>query len=219
MSEYPLRKKIFEAAQGLGESWHQAGNLPARVLDFIWNALDLQFPDGPRLTVETGCGLSTILLNARSRQHVSFTIGGDVDDSLGRVQASEMFDGANTKFVLGPSQATLHDFKGCLASQGIDPELRVDFALIDGAHAYPCPELDYWHIYPYLNSWGLLAVDDIHIPTIHRLYEFLRADDMFDFYAVVENTAFFVRNASPMHDPYLDYWDRQGFNRKALGLK
>lgn len=218
MNDHPLRKQIFEAAQGRGESWHQAGNLPARVLDFMWNALDLHFPGGPNLTIETGCGLSTILLNARSRQHISFTLG-ETDDSLERVRGSALFDGANTKFVLGPSQGTLHDFRGRLAGLEIDPTLNIDFALIDGAHAYPFPELDYWHIYPHLNSWGLLAVDDIQIPTIHRLYEFIRADDMFDFYAVVENTAFFVRNAHPTHDPYGDGWDRQGYNRKALGLK
>ncbi|HEY4253186.1 MAG TPA: class I SAM-dependent methyltransferase [Roseomonas sp.] len=216
MAETTLRRRLFEEAQVNGGSWHQAGNLPARVVDFMWNALDLHFPGGPNLTVETGCGLSTILLGSRSRKHICFTLG-EGDDSLVRVRGSSLFRSEATHFVLGPSQATLHDLRTHIQNAGAASGQTIDFALIDGAHAYPFPELDYWHIYPHLSHWGLLAIDDVHIPTIKRLYEFLREDAMYDFYALVENTAFFVRNAKPTFDPYGDGWDLQGFNRKALG--
>lgn len=209
-----LRRQLFKAAQGK-ESWHQAGNLPARVLDFMWNAIDALFSDGLQLSVETGCGLSTILFDANSKHHLCFTLG-DNDNSLSVVKHSELFRGANTSFVLGPSQSTLHDFKSTLIKLEINPESKIDFALIDGPHAFPFPELDYWHIYPYLNHWGILAIDDIHIPTIRRLYEFLRSDTMFDFYAIVENTAFFVRNESETFSPFGDGWDRQEYNRQRL---
>ncbi|WP_424813122.1 class I SAM-dependent methyltransferase [Roseococcus sp. YIM B11640] len=199
-------------AQGLS-SWHQAGNLPPRVVDFLWNAIDLHFPGGLNLSVETGCGLSTLMLDHKSQHHICFTIGEN-DNSLQSVKASGIFKGENTQFVLGPSQKTLHDLPDIIRDKTGDAGNKIDFALIDGAHAYPFVEMDYWHIYPYLNSWSLLAVDDIHIPTITRFYEFLREEDMFDFYGVIQNTALFVRNATEIFDPYGDGWERQGFNKR-----
>ncbi len=88
--------------------------------------------------------------------------------------------------------------------------------LLDGPHAYPFPDLEYYFLYPHLSAGALLIVDDIHIPTVHNLFKFLTADAMFDLEATARSTAIFRRTDSPLFDPYGDGWWLQRFNRRVL---
>src|SRR3954469_6355876 len=87
--------------------------------------------------------------------------------------------------VEGPSQLTLpkHQFK------------PLQLALIDGPHAYPFPELEYYYIYPHLAAGALLIIDDIDIPTINNMYQVLRADRMYKEIEIVGKTAFLERTS------------------------
>ena len=78
--------------------------------------------------------------------------------------------------------------------------------LLDGPHGYPFPQLEYWAVYRHIRPGGLLVVDDIHIPTIWQLFEFLREEPMFELLEVVLNTAFFRRTTAPTLNPYGDCW-------------
>src|SRR5262249_10283954 len=73
-----------------------------------------------------------------------------------------------------------------------------------------------YYFYPHLDVGGLLVVDDIHIPTIFRLFSFLRDEEMFDFLGVSHTTAFFRRNAMPLFDPFGDGWWLQRYNMKRF---
>lgn len=178
------------------------------VIEFIAHVIESRFPNGVSYSVETGCGLSTILLSHLSKRHTCFTLGGDNDDSLTKTLAHPLLDKSNVEFIEGPSQITLAKHTW---------DTKIDFALIDGAHAYPFPELDYFHIYPHLNPWATLVIDDVHIPTIGRLFDFLKEDDMFDYFATVATTAFLTRNASPTFYPYGDGWTLQKYNANRFG--
>ncbi len=61
-------------------------------------------------------------------------------------------------------------------------------------------------------------MDDIHIPTIGHLFEFLKADDMFALLEVFGHTAFFRRTAAPTFPPTKDNWWLQNYNKPAMNL-
>jgi|SRR5665213_685089 len=156
-------------------------------------------------SVETGCGATTLLLSHLSQSHTSFAL--DVGGSVASVRNSPLLRPDVVKFVEGPSQLTLPEFRF---------EGKLQLALIDGPHAYPFPDLEYYYLYPHLSTGALLVLDDIHIPSIHNLFEFLRADPMFRLEGLVRTTALFTRTDAPAFDPYGDGWVRQGYNRRTL---
>lgn len=157
-------------------------------------------------SAETGTGRSTLLFSSLSRHHLVFA-KDDRDDgsTLDRVRESELLIPGVAEFIVGPTQTTLpgHDL----------PEL--DLVFLDGPHAFPFPQLEYYHFYPRVRAGGMLIVDDIQIPTVRQLYRFLRRDRMWRLNGVVARTAFFTRTTAPTLDPLGDSFQRQGYNRSA----
>lgn len=156
-------------------------------------------------SAETGCGATTLLLSQLSQSHTVFAL--DVGESVSSVRNSPLLRSGVVKFVDGPSQRTLPQFR-------FDAKLQL--ALIDGPHAYPFPDLEYYYLYPHLDAGALLVLDDIHIRSIHNLFEFLRRDTMFRLEAVVRNTALFTRTDAPTFDPCGDGWEQQSYNHDTL---
>lgn len=159
-----------------------------------------------RRSVETGAGGSTLLFSHLSARHTAFTVQGD-GAIITRIRSSLLFRPEYADFVEGPTQRTLppHIF-----------DQPLDAALIDGPHAFPFPQLEYFYLYPHLSIGGLLIVDDIHIRTVHEFYRFLRKDAMFELIDVVDRTAFFRRTSAPVFDPWGDGWWAQFYNRRPL---
>ena len=192
-----VAKKIIDEVSPF---FHESGSLFPEVL---WKIFDEHQDAQARVSVETGCGLSTLLLSNLSERHTAFTVPHG--NSLQNTQAHPYMRSETTKFVIGPSQVMVPRW------QFSDP---VDFALLDGPPAYPFPDLEYYFIYPHIRTGGVLVIDDIHIPTIHRLYEFLRDDEMWEHRGDARTTAFFRRTASPIFDPLGDNWPGQKYNRR-----
>ena len=157
-------------------------------------------------SVETGSGVSTLLFSHLSEDHVVFAFDGG-SGSIHNVKTSPLFNGATTTFVEGPTQKTLPLYR---------PDHRLQAALLDGPHAFPFPFLEYYYIYPQLQEKALLILDDIHIRSVHDLYNFLRADEMFELVEVLGRTAFFRRTTTPVFDPLGDGWWLQGYNKRQL---
>ena len=159
-------------------------------------------------SAETGSGVSTLLFSHISRRHTVFALD-DGTDSIRAVQTSPFLRPDVVTFIEGPSQLTLpsHRF-----------EHTLQLALIDGPHGYPFPDLEYYYFYEHLDENALLIVDDIHIRSISNLFEFLRADDMFDLTEVVESTAFFRRTSAPTFSRIGDGWWTQGYNRSDFDV-
>jgi predicted O-methyltransferase YrrM len=188
--------------EALPADWHGAGSLQPKVLDAL-----ARHTRGRRIecSMETGSGRTTLLLSHLSERHLVF-VRDDAAGTLRAVRESPLLDAGRTEFIIGSTQQTLlqHAFDQLL-----------DVAFLDGPHAYPFPDLEYWAVYPHLRTGALLVIDDIHIRTIANLYRFLRADAMFELREVVDSTAFFTRTAAPTHDPYGDDWTAQRYNRRA----
>jgi hypothetical protein len=190
---------LLRELEGLPPDWHGSGLLTVAAL----RGIARHAAGGLRSSAETGSGRSSLLLSHLSAHHTIFSVDGA--GSLTRVRTSPMLRAGSVHIVEGASQITLRDFR---------PERPLDLVLLDGSHAYPVPEIDYFHLYPHLSSGGLLIVDDIHIPTIRNMFRFLREDAMFTLVEVAGHTAFFRRTNVKTFDPLFGNWFEQGYNAR-----
>lgn len=116
-------------------------------------------------TLETGAGLSTIVFAAGATEHESVTPSADEAD---RIRAECERRGISTEkisFRIGSSHEVL---------PGWQPR-RLDLVLLDGAHGFPYPILDWWYLAPHLKPGGFLVLDDAYMGAVTRLVEFLRS--------------------------------------------
>jgi len=190
---------LLERIAELPDEWHAAGMLSVQVLRRI-----VKLTEGAPVnaSAETGAGKSTLLLSHLSRNHLVFAL--DYGNSITNVRNSPLLRGESVTFVEGATQETLRKY---------DFKVKFGLVLIDGPHGYPFPDMEYWYFYPHIATGGLLILDDIHIPTIHNLFEFLKEEQMFDYKGLVGTTAFFVRNDAPLFDPLSDGWWLQNYNK------
>jgi hypothetical protein len=199
--------QFIEDIAGLPHDWHASGTLPAEVVRRAAKLIQERFPKGLSASAETGCGKSTLLLSRLSRHHTCFAIA---DDAVNKVKGHRVFNPGAVEFVLGPSQLTLRQHRW---------RHQLDFALIDGAHGWPFPDLDYYFLYPQLTEGAILAIDDIHIPSITNMYHLLCEDEMWTLVGLEVYTAFFVRTQAPVFDPVGDNWFRQKYNQARFPHK
>jgi len=199
----PLTTSIVDDIVAAAEELHKCGTFGPRPLAALAKHLSKRHI---RCSVETGSGASTLLFSHCSDQHIAFTIdsGGG---SVVNVQASPLLRPDHVTWIQGPTQLTLPTYRF---------QHKLQAALIDGPHAYPFPDLEYYYLYQQLETGALLVIDDIHIPTIHNLFDFLRQDQMFVLEEVVDTTAFFTRSDAHMFCPIGDGWWEQRFNSTPL---
>jgi hypothetical protein len=182
---------------------HTAGPMSPKVLSAIYRRIEQR---EIRLSLETGSGASTLLLSHCSGRHLVFANDGG-SGSIQNLRASPFLNGSTVQFIEGPTQKTLPQF--------IFPG-TLQLALLDGPHAYPFPELEYYYVYPALEHGALFILDDIHIRTINNLFSFLKKDAMFRLDEIVGTTAFFTRTDAPVFGPTGDGWQSQAYNRTLL---
>ncbi len=194
-------EKIYQ----LPATFHKVGILGEPVLRAITDyAAEMDI----RQTAETGSGQSTLLFSNISPSHKVFAldmVGGADTQSISAVQQSELLETGSTEYIIGPTQTTLPAYR--FTSQ-------LDIVLLDGPHAYPFPELEYYYLYPHLRQGGLLVIDDIHIPSIANMFSILCEDDMFVLENVIYATGFLRRTSAPVFPPDQDNWWLQGYNNE-----
>lgn len=183
----------------LSRSLHAAGTFSEEAL----RALARHATAHPiRHSVETGAGISTLLLSQLSGDHLVFAVDGE-NGSVNNTFAHPLMRRERVRFVDGCTQITL-------------PEHRfnhpIDFALIDGPHAWPFPDLEYFYLYPHIPCGGTLVVDDIQIRSIRNMFEVLKVDRMWRLEEVVGQTAFFIRTDAPTFHPSEGEFMHQDFN-------
>jgi hypothetical protein len=187
----------------IAPSLHKSGTFSAGALEAIVRHATAR---PVRHSVETGSGASTLLFSHVSEDHTVFAVDSGTG-SIRSIESSPLLRREAVTFVEGPTQVTLpiHTFVN-----------RLQLVLLDGPHGYPFPDLEYYYTYPHLDPDALLIVDDIHIPTITNLFDFISADEMFDLQEVVETTAFFRRTDAPTFPQTGDGWLTQRYNKRAL---
>jgi hypothetical protein len=190
------RPQFHRLSDGKPTSWA----LPEPVLRYMRQHL------GPGMrTLETGAGYSTVIFAVSGADHICVTPAENEKTEI--LSYLQNFDvPVRVKFAVGFSETVL---------PAICPELReLDFVFIDGAHRFPMPVLDFHYAASRLKIGGLLGVDDVHIPSVKVLYDFLAGEeDDWQLVHEVEHTAFFKRllNTKVASD-----WQGQKMNRSLL---
>jgi hypothetical protein len=193
---------ILDRIAALPSNWHGAGTMGASALRAIARHAERVGPI--RHSAETGSGKTTLLFSHLSQDHRVFAV--DDGASISQVRGSPLFRAETVTYIEGPTQITLPQYRF---------SDRLQFVLIDGPHGYPFPDLEYYYFYPLLEPGGLLLIDDLPIPTIARMFDIIKADDMFELVEVVnDQLAIFSRTDAPLIDPASDSWWLQGYNRR-----
>ena len=116
-------------------------------------------------TLETGAGASTIVFAAAGTEHEAVTPDPAERDRIMAECERRAISTEHLTFHLGAS----HEVLPTLSPRPLD------LVLIDGAHGFPYPILDWWHLAPRLRVAGRLIIDDCYMPPIAALVDFLRA--------------------------------------------
>jgi len=158
------------------------------------------------VSLETGCGLSTLLLGSISQVHHCCTL---LAEETATVRA------AAGRLGLGPQSTQYHVGDSAIVLPALDfPPL--DLVLIDGAHAYPYPVLDWFYATRCLRAGGILAVDDTWMPSVRQLTRFLDAEPGWCRTLHDGQTTWYERTDAPtLPSSYPDRWDRQGINARV----
>jgi predicted O-methyltransferase YrrM len=117
-------------------------------------------------TLETGSGLSTVLFAALRTQHTCITPSPAEEDRIRAYCSSRAIDLSRVNFVIQPSSVAL-------------PRLDrapLDLVLIDGAHGFPVPIVDWFYAGALLRQSGVLVLDDVGLPAVALVRDFLDAD-------------------------------------------
>lgn len=169
-------------------------------------------PEGSR-TLETGCGATTVLLAGLGCRHTSISPDPDEQHAVRDACRQLGVDTGGLELVLGTSDDVL---------PALPAEPPFDAAVIDGAHAFPHPVLDWWFAARRLRVGGTLVLDDVPIPAVGVVFRHLYGEDGWRLVDVAdERTAVFEKRAGP---PPGDPWVEQPFNRgypdkRFLGLR
>jgi hypothetical protein len=148
---------LFHERRGQPYSW----GLSRAVLEYLGAVL---WP-GAR-TLETGSGISTVVFALRQTDHICVS---PAEGEILRIKAfcvEHDISLAALRFIIDYSERYL-------------PRLAVpelDLVLIDGAHRFPIPFIDWYYAAERLKVGGLLILDDTQLWPVHVLKRVLMAD-------------------------------------------
>jgi hypothetical protein len=115
-------------------------------------------------TLETGSGASTIVFAAARTDHVAVTPDAG-EEARVRTTCDELGVPSETlAFAVGFS----HDVLPTL------PKRALDLVLLDGAHGFPYPILDWWHVAPQVKLGGRILLDDAYLPPVTAVVDHVR---------------------------------------------
>lgn len=150
-------------------------------------------------SLEVGCGVSTVVFAAAGTHHVAVSPVRQEFERIKQYCSAAGVTTAGVDFREGTSDRVLplleHD---------------VDLALIDGAHSFPYPVVDFHYVSRRLRPGGVLVLDDVPIPSVGSVYRFLRADTRWELLDLVDHRAAAFRLNRPL--PEGDPWGEQRCN-------
>jgi hypothetical protein len=135
-------------------------------------------------TLETGAGQTTAAFAIAGTEHVAITPDrAQADRIRGYLDGLKVLK--KVTFIYGSSDVVLPSGHGI-------PE-RLDFVLIDGAHRFPFPILDWHYTERRVPVGGIVAVDDYLMPSVRILHDFLLGEEDWELLITFQATSFFRR--------------------------
>jgi predicted O-methyltransferase YrrM len=115
-------------------------------------------------TLETGAGASTIVFAARGADHEALTPSAEEAERIEAECARRGISTERVRFRIGSSPDVLRTWEG----------RPLDLVLVDGAHAFPYPTLDWWFLAPHVKVGGLMLLDDAYMPPVAAVVDHVR---------------------------------------------
>jgi hypothetical protein len=134
-------------------------------------------------TLETGAGTSTVVFAAAGTDHEAVTPDPAEEERIRAECERRGISSERVSFRIGLSHEVLPT----------RPQRPLDLVLIDGAHGFPYPVLDWWYLAPRLRVGGLMLVDDCYMPPVAALVDFLRAHESWEIEATPGRRTIVVR--------------------------
>lgn len=153
-------------------------------------------------TLETGAGYTTTLFASAGCNHFSISPSAPEHKRIADWCNAHDISTENINFIPEPSQDVL-------------PKLDtgpLNLVLIDGAHAWPFPYLDWYYTADKLVVGGFMIVDDLNIITGEHLYEFLKGEEAagrWKFIKLKDHTAIFQKTSEELFGP--NEWHSQPY--------
>lgn len=129
------------------------------VLDWI---LDNAPENG--ITLETGCGYSTVAFSIVSKKHIVISPFKEEHQVIRDWMENNGGAYSHLEFVESISQDYIYQ---------LAENLQLDMVLIDGDHAFPAPFIDWYYSADRIKEGGFVIVDDTQLTTGKILAEFL----------------------------------------------
>jgi Methyltransferase domain len=162
-----------------------------------WLEKELQ-PD--MQTAEIGCGLTTVIFASSGTSHLCVSPFADEHQRVTDWCGEQNIDVSRVRFV--PERSDV-----ALPGLGIP---KIDFALIDGSHAFPHAFVDFWYLALPLTVGGVLVIDDVQIWTGRVLCDFLSEQPGWELLRRWDKTVAF-RKTAPVDEK--GAWTRQPYVR------
>jgi Methyltransferase domain len=185
---------------------HRGGELTWGLREDVLRYIDENLPENAS-SIETGCGLSTVLLAAKGSEHICVVPDPEQVERVRRYCAAAGISLEKTTFELGRSEVVL-------------PRLQrreFDLVLIDGGHGFPVPAIDWFYTAPLMKRGGTLIVDDTLLWTGQILKEFLQDEPEWEYVCSFANKAAVFKKLADGHDKE---WNNQPYVvRKSRWLR
>jgi len=146
------------------------------VLNYIFAHVDPRFK-----TLETGCGVSTIVFALKQTMHFVITPSADEMERTKRYCLEKRIPVQKLFFRIGKSEELLPNFE----------QKDFDLMLIDGCHGFPVPFLDWYYLSSRLKVNGLLIIDDIQLWPCRTLCDFLMSEPEWTVQSIFDRSILF----------------------------
>jgi hypothetical protein len=160
VTDTPLTANLRARPPGLHAAGEEYWGLAWAALEW----LERNVEDGMK-TLETGAGSSTLVFAAKGADHIAVTPDASEEERIRAEMERRGIDGGRVRFAIGSSHEVL---------PALEPR-ALDLVVIDGAHGFPYPILDWWHTAPHLQVGGRMLLDDAYMPPVGTLVDALRA--------------------------------------------
>jgi hypothetical protein len=183
--------------------FHLGGQARWDALPETLEAVQAAVRDGDT-TLEVGVGVSTVVFAACGANHTAISPEPAEHERV-RAYCKEIgVDDSRLNFAVGLSDDVLPAL--------LTRERTLDVALIDGAHSYPFPVIDWYYVTRSLKVGGRLLMDDIPVPAVTHIFRHMRMEPNWRLDQVYDNrAAAFTMLAPPAPD---DDWFDQPFNKR-----
>lgn len=139
-------------------------------------------------TLETGAGYTTTVFAAGGCNHTTISPSAPEHERIKNWCSSQDIPTDNLTFYPSPSE-------DILPTLDTGP---LDMVLIDGAHAWPFPYLDWYFTARNLKVGGYMIIDDLNIITGEHLFDFLKGEEKagrWKFETVINHTGVFIKTS------------------------